>query len=151
MHNNALKLVEITRSGVPATGAPPVGIVTRDIALLMSALYAREGFVTPWVGYLALNDNTYVGMCAFKSPPNSNRVEIAVQTFPEYEGRGIGTQMARQLIMLARQAQPAVIIAAQTLPEKNASTAVLEKSGFELVGELELPDDGVVWEWRHRG
>lgn len=151
MQTNGLKLVEITRSGVPAVGAPPVGIVTRDIVLLMSALYAREGFVTPWVGYLALNDNTYVGMCAFKSPPNSNRVEIAVQTFPEFEGRGLGTQMARELIALARQAQPAVIIAAQTLPEKNAATALLEKSGFELFGALEHPDDGVVWEWRHRG
>jgi RimJ/RimL family protein N-acetyltransferase len=151
MQINGLKLVEITRNGVPAPGAPPVGIVTRDIVVLMSALYARDGFNVPWVGYLALNDNTYVGMCAFKSPPNSNRVEIAVQTFPEYEGRGIGTQMARQLVTLARQAQPAVIIAAQTLPEKNASTAILEKSGFELFGELEHPDDGTIWEWRHRG
>lgn len=151
MQTNALKLVEITRSGVPAAGSPPVGIVTRDIVLLMSALYAREGFIAPWIGYLALNDNTYVGMCAFKSPPSSNRVEIAVQTFPEYEGRGIGTQMARELIALARQTQPAVIIAAQTLPEKNASTAILEKSGFELFCELEHPDDGIVWEWRHRG
>lgn len=151
MQTRGLKLVEITRSGNPAAGAPPVGIVTRDIVLLMSAVYAREGFVTPWIGYLALNDNTYVGMCAFKSPPSSNRVEIAVQTFPEYEGRGIGTQMARELIALARQAQPAVIITAQTLPEKNASTAILEKSGFELFGELEHPDDGIVWEWRHTG
>ena len=151
MHSHGLKLVEITRFGTPPAGAPPVGIVGRDIVLLMSALYAREGFVTPWIGYLALNDNSYVGMCAFKSPPNSNRVEIACQTFPEYQGRGIGTLMTRELIALARQAQPAVIIAAQTLPEKSASTAILEKNGFELFGELEHPDDGVVWEWRHKG
>jgi RimJ/RimL family protein N-acetyltransferase len=117
----------------------------------MSALYAREGFIEPWVGYLALLDNSYVGMCAFKAPPTSNRVEIACHTFPEFEGRGIATQMAAELVTLARQAEPAVIIAAQTLPEKNASTAVLEKNGFELVGEVEHPDDGVVWEWRHRG
>jgi ribosomal-protein-alanine N-acetyltransferase len=151
MQTSGLKLVEITRNGVPAAGAPPVGIVTRDIVVLMSALYARDGFNVPWVGYLALNDDTYVGMCAFKSPPNSNRVEIAVQTFPEYEGRGIGTQMTHQLITLARQAEPTVIIAAQTLPEKNAATAILEKNNFELVGELKHPDDGIVWEWRHRG
>lgn len=151
MQTNGLKLVEITRFGTPAGGAPPVGIVARDIVLLMSALYAREGFVTPWVGYLALNDTCYVGMCAFKSPPNSNRVEIALHTFPEYEGCGIATQMAAELVVLARQAEPAVIIAAQTLPEKSASTAILEKNGFEFVGEIEHPDDGVVWEWRHKG
>jgi RimJ/RimL family protein N-acetyltransferase len=151
MLNSGLQLVEITRFGIPAAGSPPVGIVGRDIVLLMSALYAREGFVTPWIGYLALNDNSYVGMCAFKSPPNSNRVEIACQTFPEYQGRGIGTLMTKELIALARHAQPAVIIAAQTLPEKSASTAILEKNGFELFGELEHPDDGVVWEWHHRG
>lgn len=151
MHSQGMQLVEITRFGTPTAGAPPVGIVARDIVLLMSALYAREGFMTPWVGYLALNDNSYVGMCAFKSPPNSNRVEIACQTFPEYQGRGIGTQMTRELVALARRAQPAVIIAAQTLPEKSASTAILEKNGFVLVCELEHPVDGVVWEWRHRG
>ncbi|MEY4640159.1 MAG: hypothetical protein RLZZ227_153 [Pseudomonadota bacterium] len=151
MHGTGLKLIEITRSGAPVAGAPPVGIVGRDIAVLMSALYAREGFVEPWVGYLALLDDSYVGMCAFKSPPASNRVEIACHTFPEFEGRGIATKMAAQLVTLARQAEPAVIIAAQTLPEKNASTAILEKNGFEFMGEVEHPDDGVVWEWRHRG
>lgn len=151
MQTNGLKLVEITRSGTPAAGAPPVDIAARDIVLLMSALYAREGFVTPWIGYLALNDDAYVGMCAFKSPPNSNRVEIACQTFPGFQGRGIGTRMTRELVSLARHAQPAVIIAAQTLPQKSASTAILVKNGFELFGELEHPDDGIVWEWHHRG
>lgn len=151
MNMAALKLVEITRFGTPAAGAPPAGKTARDLMLLMSAVYAREGYVAPWVGYLAQMQQNYVGMCAFKSPPVSNRVEIALNTFPEYEGCGIATQMTVELVALARQTEPAVIITAQTLPEKNASTILLERCGFALHGEVQHPEDGTLWEWRYTG
>lgn len=35
----------------------------------------------------------------------------------------------------------------QTLPEENASTSILKKLGFRLVGTVEHPEDGPVWEW----
>jgi len=35
----------------------------------------------------------------------------------------------------------------QTLPEESASTTVLRKLGFQLVAELEYPEDGKVREW----
>ncbi len=36
---------------------------------------------------------------------------------------------------------------AHTLPEHNASTKVLEKCGFKLVGEVMHPEDGLIWRW----
>ena len=36
---------------------------------------------------------------------------------------------------------------AHTLPEHNASTKVLEKCGFKLVGEVMHQEDGLIWLW----
>ena len=36
---------------------------------------------------------------------------------------------------------------AQTLPEESASTSILRKLGFRLLGRVEHPEDGPVWEW----
>ena len=49
---------------------------------------------------------------------------------------------------LLGRVSPEITIAAQTLPEENASTAVLKKNGFQLIAELEHPEDGKVWEWQ---
>ena len=50
-------------------------------------LYASVGYVPPWIGYLAFEENMCVGTCAFKSPPENRRVEIAYFTFPGHEGQ----------------------------------------------------------------
>lgn len=106
------------------------------------------GFIEPWIGYLALTKATPVGSCGFKSPPVGNRVEIAYFTFPEFEGRGFATAMAAELVNLAQQHMPLATIAAQTLPERNASHRVLERLGFSRVDTINHPEDGVVLEWQ---
>jgi RimJ/RimL family protein N-acetyltransferase len=116
-----------------------------------TALYGSVGYQPPWVGYLGFEDDTCVGTCGFKSPPENNRVEIAYFTFPEHESRGVATRMASELIRLARANAPAVTVTAQTLPEESASTSILRTLGFRLTGTLEHPDDGLVWEWQLTG
>jgi RimJ/RimL family protein N-acetyltransferase len=106
------------------------------------------GFVPPWIGYVATSAGHAVGTCAFKAAPADGRVEIAYFTFPEFEGRGIATAMATQLVALARAHRPGVIVAAQTLPERNASNAILEKLGFKRAGTAIDAEAGEVWEWR---
>ena len=57
-----------------------------------------------WGGYFARDDESgqVVGTCAFKGPPTDEGVvEIAYLTYPEFEGRGYATQMARSLVELA--------------------------------------------------
>ena len=101
----------------------------------------------PWVGYLAEENGNFIGTCAYKSSPIAGAVEIAYFTFPEYEGRGVATRMAGHLVDLATQ-NGVARIRAQTLPQANASTSILKKLGFALVGLVHHPDDGDVWEWQ---
>jgi RimJ/RimL family protein N-acetyltransferase len=109
-------------------------------------LYAQVGFEPPWISYLAFVDSEPVGICSFKGPPANDRVEIAYLTFPGFENRGVATDMASQLAAIA-SSRLLACIAAQTLPERNASHRVLEKAGFRVVGPVEHPDDGTVLEW----
>jgi ribosomal-protein-alanine N-acetyltransferase len=114
------------------------------------AMYASAGSTPPWVGYLAGESGAFVGACAFKTPPDTNGaegVEIAYFTFPGHEGRGVATRMAKRLVEIA-EIHSVSPVRAQTLPEKNASTHILEKLGFTCVGPVQHPEDGEVWEWR---
>jgi RimJ/RimL family protein N-acetyltransferase len=143
-----LELVAITGGGDLARsvgGAPPIAA---DVVEATVQLYQAVGYQPPWIGYLAIENNICVGTCGFKSPPQNDRVEIAYFTFPEHESRGVATRMAAELIRIAQSEMPAVTIAAQTLPQESASTSILKKLGFRLVGTVEHPEDGTVWEWQ---
>jgi GNAT superfamily N-acetyltransferase len=104
-----------------------------------------------WDGYFVVDEGTreLVGSCAFKRPPtDEGMVEIAYFTYPEFEGRGYATAMARKLVDLASRSAAVKQVVAHTLPETNASTRVLEKVGMVFAGEVMDPDDGRVWRWQ---
>ena len=103
-----------------------------------------------WDGYFVVEPTTreVLGTCAFKGDPDaSGVVEIAYLTFPEHEGRGYATAMASRLIALAAESPAVQQVIAHTLPQKNASTRVLEKAGLAFAGEVVDPEDGAVWRW----
>jgi ribosomal-protein-alanine N-acetyltransferase len=143
-----LELIAITENGELAKPMLSLSNMAAEVVGATTQLYSSVGYVPPWIGYMAFEGDTCVGACGFKSPPQNNRVEIAYFTFPEHESRGVATRMASQLIRLAREKLPAVTVAAQTLPEENASTSVLKNLRFRLAGTLEHPEDGQVWEWQ---
>lgn len=116
-----MELTAITENGQTAKPIPSAPEAT-EMMDAMTHLYRTVGYDPPWIGYLAVEDGACVGMCGFKSPPQNNRVEIAYYTFPEHESRGIATRMAAELVRLALDEMPDVTVAAQTLPEENAST-----------------------------
>ena len=124
---------------------PPIAeIAARDTA----AMPGYAGRPQPWIGYVAFDGDVPVGSCAFKHPPRDGEVEIAYYAFPDAEGRGVATTMARELVALARDAEPTLTITARTLPAPGASTRILEKLRFARSGTVEDPQDGPVWEWR---
>jgi [ribosomal protein S5]-alanine N-acetyltransferase len=92
--------------------------------------------------------NVVIGMCGFTGPPDENgSVELAYGIAPSYQSKGYATEAAAALVGFA-SADPRVrIIRAHTLPEKNASTRVLEKCGFRKTGEIRDPENNVVWQW----
>ena len=127
------------------------GAIPKSISAILehtASLYQSPEYASPWLGYLAISDETIIGYCTFKSPPRDGAVEIAYACVPDMEGKGVATEMARRLINLAMQSDSVIAIRAQTLPEENASTAILRKLGFENLGVVSHPDDGDVWEWR---
>lgn len=144
-------LIPIDRDGAPRGSVADLPDVARDAVRATATLYTTVGFEEPWIGYLAVADETPVGTCGFKSPPREGRVEIAYFTFPEYEGRGVAVAMATELVAMARQQASSLVVAAQTLPARNASHRVLEKLGFRHVQTVDHPEDGTVWEWHHGG
>ena len=110
--------------------------------------YKLIGYHEPWISYYLKADGEIVGTCAFKGAPSGekNKVEIAYYTFEPFEGKGYGTRMCALLLDIAK-AHSDVFVFARTLPETNASGAILTKNGFECVGSVIDPEDGEVWEW----
>lgn len=124
-----------------------------DVSYLsMSVSYFEKiGYNPPWIGYFAEKDGQLVANGAFKGQPVDGKVEIAYGTFEPFQRQGIGTEVCRQLVLLARQTDPTVRITARTLPQPNFSTRILEKNNFRLLGTVDDPEDGEVWEWEWAG
>ena len=146
--NATVSLIPINRDGTLRGYAGALPEAMGEVLRAMVELYGIVGFEEPWIGYLALANGGPVGTCGFKSPPRDGRVEIAYFTFPDSEGRGFATAMAGELLAMAGRSTCSAVVAAQTLPERNASHRVLEKLGFQYVETIEHPEDGTVWEWR---
>jgi len=143
-----LRLIQIDVDGTPHADAGILSKQAADVCAQTAALYRSVGFNPPWVGYLALQDLQLVGTCAFSAAPKDGRVEIAYFTFPEFEGRGVATSMAKKLIEIAQSSNDRPMVFAQTLPMVNASNSILKKLGFEFAGERTHPEEGTVWEWQ---
>jgi RimJ/RimL family protein N-acetyltransferase len=74
-------------------------------------------------------------------------VEIAYGVVPSYERRGYATEAAKALVAFALERVDVTSIRAHTKPENGPSGRVLAKCGFQQVGEVIDPEDGLVWRW----
>ena len=92
--------------------------------------YPKVGYNFPWVGYFVKRYDQIVGACGFIGPPINNRVEVGYGIFKEFEGQGIATLACRELISIARNTIPNIIITAKTEPKNNASTKILQRNRF---------------------
>ena len=151
-----LRLVPIAPDRDPdqlaAELAPAFGgdeAAARDILVQTFVLLANQPRPDPWGCYLAEFDGDIVGTCAFKAAPNAaGEAELAYMTFPAFESRGHATAMAAALATIADR--EGVLPIAHTLPEENPSTRALRRNGFGFAGEVEDPEDGLVWRWERR-
>jgi len=144
----AFSLVRCSADGTPVE---TIAICPREIVASCGAtadLYRRVGYIEPWVGYVAVDDDQAVGGGAFVGAPRDGVVEIAYFTLPEFQNRGYATRTATRLADIARSVRPDIALKAFTLPEHNASTTILQRLGFTFFGNARDPDAGDVWEWR---
>jgi len=108
----------------------------------------------PWIhSFAAVHraSGAVVGGCGYKGPPDADAVvEIAYGVEPAHRGKGYATEMARALVTFAFTTNDVRLVRAHTRPQNDASSRVLTKCGFDCVGEVIDPEDGLVWRWERR-
>lgn len=92
-------------------------------------------------------DATLIGLGGFKGAPDDSAVEIGYALAPSYRGRGLATEAGEAMIGFARADGQVDRVLAHTMPEANASTAVLTRLGFAHRGTVIDPEDGELWRW----
>ena len=84
--------------------------------------YKLIGFNKPWIGYFVSTDGSeIIGAGGYKGKPKEGKIEIAYGTFKQHECKGVGTEICRQLVLLALRTDPSLRITARTVSDNNAS------------------------------
>lgn len=128
-------------------------LVSDDVSADWLEILRMAAGPDPWVfGFVAVqrSDDAAIGLASFKGPPRDGAVEIAYGIAPGFENRGYATEAARALTDFAFTHDTVKVVKAHTMLEANASTRVLTKCGFALLGEVVDPADGPVWSWEVR-
>jgi len=112
--------------------------------------YPKIGYNFPWVGYFIVRQDKIVGSCSFVGQPIDGKVELSYWTFKEFEGQGIASFACKELVKIAKQADPSLTITAKTAPEKNASTKILENNNFVFTEIVQDDEIGDAWLWTHK-
>ena len=101
-----------------------------------------------WFGYFVIEgaSQQLVGVCSFKGPPADGALEMAYYTFPGFERRGIGTEMARFLLQRARELPGVKALIVRASPDQRTAMRILEKIGMRFAGQEE-EDGATVWRW----
>ena len=105
----------------------------------------------PWLHGFAIihrESRLVIGSIGFTGPPDdAGMVEMGYGIVPAFQGRGYATEAAQAIITYAFGSGQVQLLRAHTSPEPNASTRVLTKCGFSYLGEVLIPEDGLVWRW----
>jgi [ribosomal protein S5]-alanine N-acetyltransferase len=95
---------------------------------------AGEPSESPWGPRLFVTGEPpeLVGWGGFKGPPRDGVVELGYEIADSRRERGLATAAVRAMLSEAFADPGVVAVIAHTLPERNASTRVLEKTGFRF-------------------
>jgi ribosomal-protein-alanine N-acetyltransferase len=133
---------------VIAPGALPPSFITEKAVEDLAA-----GLNPVWNSYFLFIDfdGVAVGSGGFRGDPIDGRVEIGYGVAPLHQGRGIGTQAADLLVSQAFQFLEVAEVFAESSVVNPASRRVLEKAGFQHIGQRDTEsEDGLVDRWLRR-
>jgi RimJ/RimL family protein N-acetyltransferase len=128
----------------PGWNVFPEALVPARAALAADPAGARWGTRL----FVAADPQRLVGWGGFKGAPSDGAVELGYAIAPALEGRGLATAAVAEMLREAFAAREVESVIAHTLAEPGPSVRVLEKSGFELEGEIPEPDVGSAWRFR---
>lgn len=150
IQTKSLRLIPLTlaeaRAMVEAMSPPEKAELSADWLRQLHASTSED----PWThGFHLMHRESgiAVGSCGFKGPPADGVVEIAYGVNPAHQHKGYATEAADALTAWAFGSARVRVVRAHTLPGPNASTRVLTKCGFQCIGEVIDPEDGLVWRW----
>lgn len=106
--------------------------------------------VLGWWTYLFIHklERKLIGLGGFKGEATEEwKVEIGYAIAPDYRMKGLAAEAARGMLDYAFSHPQVRRVEAHTLPERNASTRVLEKVGLKRIGTVHDPEDGEIWRW----
>jgi predicted DNA-binding protein with PD1-like motif/RimJ/RimL family protein N-acetyltransferase len=135
----------LTWTGVVHAGAvPPPFVVQRALDRVSAG-----GPEAWWLPFLIVDADAHavVGGCAFKGPPKDGRVEVLYGVSPHCGGRGIASAAVAELVALAFRGG-ALEVLAEIEPRNAGSRRVVEKCGFQRLGERTAEDGVRVEQWR---
>jgi [ribosomal protein S5]-alanine N-acetyltransferase len=112
---------------------------TRDVVAANGSRWGARFFV-------AGDPPELVGWGGFKGPPREGTVELGYEIAESRRGRGLATEATRAMLAEAFADDSVKSVIAHTLPEPNASTRVLEKTGFRFDGKAQ-ENDRLVWRY----
>jgi ribosomal-protein-alanine N-acetyltransferase len=139
------------RFGMPAAEGLRAFFVSGDVSPAWLEQLRASVSADPWKHGFAVvhpESRSVIGNVGFKGPPDADgMVEIAYGIVPIFQGRGYATEAAEAGVGFAFNSGRVRVVRAHTLPTPNASTRVLTKCGFERIGEVVDPEDGLVWRW----
>ena len=139
-----LQTPEEVRASIAAMDETTKAQISAEWLARLNASVSPDPFVHSF-SLVRKDSGAIVGQCGFKGPPNAEGViEIAYGVSPEQEGKGLATEAARALRDFALTFEQVQTVIAHTLPAANASQRILKKCGFEHVGEITDPEDGIV-------
>ena len=148
-----VELVPKTRDDVRAMIESMEPNVKAQLSADWLARFQASTRTDPWMhGFSAVlrPGGVVVGTGGFKGPPADGAVEIAYGVNADYQGKGYATKIAEALVIYAFSFAEVDVILAHTLPASSASKRVLAKCGFDCVGEIVDPEDGLVWRFEKR-
>jgi RimJ/RimL family protein N-acetyltransferase len=130
------EFAKLLGASVPETW-PPDSL--RDVLGYFYGLCQEHPEWEGWLTWYAIKiDNDYPMLCGsigFKGPPDKRgMVEIGFSVLPEFQGRGLATEMVAGIVQWAKRQPGVKKIEAETNIDNKASIRVLEKNGFVRTG-----------------
>lgn len=105
---------------------------------------------TGWWTWLPVHkeERILIGNGGFKGRPDEyGTVEIGYEIELDHRGHGYAQELAAALVKRAFSFPEVKKVIAHTLAETNPSTTILSRIGFVKTGEVDDPDDGLIWRW----
>ncbi len=120
----------------------PPEILAGAVPIFQARLESEPDLSQGWLAwYMILKDDggsgpVLIGNCGFKGPPGADGlVEISYSVLTGYQNRGYGSEAVAGLLAWAFARAELSCVAATTYPELRPSIRLLEKLGFQYVGE----------------